>query len=254
MMKQLRHEKILEYIREKKSAEVSSLCQVFNVTDMTIRRDLDELASKGLLVRTHGGAVSSKFSQVQEKPFEVRLISQLAQKRAIARKALTYLAPEDKIFMNSSSTVFCMAQAIDNERSFLIATEATNIANELNTRQNTSVIQIGGELRKNTISCVGHYAEEMIRRFHFDTAFIGINGLDDDGNLFCGSIQEAGIYRAIFDSTDRIYVLADSSKMGKTDFAYIGKIRNITGLITDKGIETALQRKIEKAGIDVQAV
>jgi len=251
MLKHLRQEKILDYVRKEKSIEVTSLCSLFKVTDMTVRRDLEELASKGLLMRTHGGAVSTEHSQIYEKPFDVRLISHLEQKKAIAREALKLMTPGGKFFMNSSSTVFCMAQALDNDQSYLIASEATNIANELITRQNVSVIQIGGELRKNTLSCVGYYAEELIRRFRFDTAFIGINGMDKKGDLYCGSMQETGIYRAIFDSSDSIYVLADSSRLGRTDFAHIGNMRQLTGLITDRGITPELKETYRDAGLKI---
>ena len=254
MLKQLRHEKILNLLKSKKSVEVTSLCGDFNVTEMTIRRDLDELASKGLVVRTHGGAVLPGFSQIHEAPFDVRIVSHMAEKEVIAREAFKYMNPGEKFFMNSSSTVFCLARMLDNEKSYLIASEATNIANELNTRKNISVIQIGGELRKNTISCVGFYAEEMIRGFSFDTAFIGINGLDDEGRFYCGSMQETGIYHAILDSSRRVIVLADFSKIGRTDFARIGNIENIDLLITDRGADPSILKKLKDKGLEILVV
>jgi DeoR family transcriptional regulator of aga operon/DeoR family fructose operon transcriptional repressor len=113
------------------------------------------------------------------------------------------------------------------------------------------VIQIGGELRKNTISCVGSYTEEMIRRFTFDTAFIGINGLDEKGRLYCGSIQETGIYHAIMASSRRVIVLADSTKIGKQDFAQFGTIDQINLLITDSHINPAIKVVLEKLNLKI---
>ncbi len=254
MMKHLRHEKILALLQAEKSVEVTNLCKIYDVTEMTIRRDLDELASRGQVVRTHGGAVLPGFSQIQEAPFDVRIASHMDEKNAIAEEACKFMIPGEKIFMNSSSTVFCLARKLDNEKHYLIASEATNIANELNTRQNIAVIQIGGELRKNTISCVGFYAEQMIRSFTFDTAFIGINGLDSEGFLYCGSMQERGVYQAIFDSSRRIIVLADSTKMGRTDFARIGTIEKVDLVITDKNIDREIESKLREKGLNILAV
>ena len=251
MMKHLRREKILGLLKNNQSVEVTALCKQFSVTEMTIRRDLDDLASKGLVVRTHGGAVLPRFSQMQEQPFNVRIASHLKEKEAIARKALNYMKSGDKIFMNSSSTVFWLARILDNESDYLVATEATNIANELNTRKDIAVIQIGGELRKNTISCVGSYTEEMIRRFTFDTAFIGINGLDETGRLYCGSIQETGIYHAIIASSRRVIVLADSTKIGKRDFAQFGTIEQINLLITDSNIDPVIKLALENLNLEI---
>lgn len=251
MMKHLRSEKILSILKNNNFVEVADLCKKFSVTEMTIRRDLDDLASKGLVVRTHGGAVLPKFCKMQEQPFDVRIASNLEEKEAIARKSLEYLVADEKIFMNSSSTVFWLARIIDNENAYLVATEATNIANELNTRKDISVIQIGGELRKNTISCVGSYTEEMIRRFTFDTAFIGINGIDVKGRLYCGSIQETGIYHAILESSRRVIVLADSTKIGKQDFAQFGTIAQIEILITDSKVNKEIKAKLEKLGLKI---
>jgi len=251
MIKQSRLEQILEMVRADRSVEVGQLCSHFSVTEMTIRRDLDELAQKGLLVRTHGGAVASESNTLSEKPFEMRLISYYEQKDAIACLALSLLPEGSKIFMNSSSTVFCLAKRLDTTRPFLIATEATNIANELNARPNVTVIQIGGELRKNTISCVGHFAESMIRQFRFDLAVLGINAIDAQGNLYCGSSHEVGIYKAAFSVAQRVIILADASKLGRMDFAQVGCADDFSCLVTDSQARADLVSHYRELNIDV---
>ncbi len=251
MLKQTRLEQIIKLLNSNGSVEINQLCRLFGVTEMTARRDLDELAKAGRVIRTHGGAVLSEDNILVEKPFEARICSNYEQKDAIARKALSIIEDGSKLFFNSSSTVFCLASHIDNTRRLIVATEAINIANELNTRSNVSVIQIGGELRKNTISCIGYFAEEMLKHFRFDAAFIGINSIDEDGKLYCGSTYEMGIYKSVFACSRKIVVLADSTKLGNQDFTCIGSLSDIDTLITDSGISENLLKKYGEMDVNL---
>lgn len=251
MLKQTRLEQIIKLLNSNGSVEINQLCRLFNVTEMTVRRDLDELAKEGRVIRTHGGAMLSEDNILVEKPFEVRMCSNYEQKNAIAKKALSMIEDGSKIFFNSSSTVFCLANNINNTHRLIIATEAINIANELNTRSNVSVIQIGGELRKNTISCIGYFTEEMLKHFRFDAAFIGINAIDNEGKLYCGSIYEMGIYKNVFASSKKVIVLADSTKLGHQDFTCIGSINDIDTLITDSNIPKDLLKRYREMNINV---
>ena len=251
MLKQTRLEQIINLLHSNGSVEINQLCRLFNVTEMTIRRDLEELAKKGNVTRTYGGAILSEDNILVEKPFETRMGSNYEQKNAIAKEALVMLEDGSKIFFNSSSTIFSLANNIDNTHRLVIVTDAINIANELNTRSNVSVIQLGGEVRKNTISCVGYFAEEMLKQFRFDAAFVGINAIDNEGNLYCRSIYEMGIYKNVFASTKKVIVLADSTKLGQQDFTYVGSINQIDTLITDSNASKDLLEKYRKMGINV---
>lgn len=251
MLKQTRHERIVELLSKSGSVEIKNLCRLFDVTEMTIRRDLDEIVEQGLAVRTHGGAILADNNTLIEQPFEVRVKAGYDKKDAIARKALEYIQDGTKNFFNSSSTVFCLARRIEAERSLIIVTEAINIAYELNSRNNVVVIQIGGELRKNTISCIGYFAENMISQLHFDAAFIGVNAIDQEGNLYCRSTYEIGIYKKIFSSSKKIIVMADSSKIGVQDFSCIGHIKETTVLITDNESDKDILKKYSDYGVEV---
>lgn len=251
MLKQTRLEQIVKLLNSNGSVEINQLCRLFNVTEMTIRRDLDELTKKGNVTRTYGGAILSEDNILVEKPFETRMGSNYEQKHAIAKEALPMLEDGSKIFFNSSSTIFSLANNIDNTHRLVIVTDAINIANELNTRTNVSVIQLGGEVRKNTVSCIGYFAEEMLKQFRFDAAFIGINAIDNEGNLYCRSIYEMGIYKNVFASSKKIIVLADSTKLGHQDFTYVGKINEIDTLITDSNIPEDLLKRYREMDVNI---
>ena len=251
MLKQKRLEQIQELLNSSGSVEINQLCRLFNVTEMTVRRDLEELARKGGITRTYGGAVLSQDNILVEKPFESRMRSNYEEKHLIAQIALPLLEDGSKVFFNSSSTIFALANILDNAHRLIIVTDAINIANELKTRNNISVIQLGGEVRKNTVSCIGYFAEEMLKQFRFDAAFIGINAIDCNGKLYCRSINEKGIYQNVFASSKKIIVLADSTKLGQQDFTYVAEINEIDTLITDSNISKDLYKRYTEMGVNI---
>ncbi len=252
MLKQTRHDQILQLVKEKGSIETSELCKLFAITEMTARRDLDELARQGLVNRTHGGAILPIEDIQYERPFNTRLSMNTAAKEAVARSALHYVKDGQKLFFNSSSTVLRLVQLIDNSRQLLIATDTIRIADELNTRSQVSVIQIGGELKKNTLATSGYWAETMIRQFHFDTAILGVKAIDADGNLYCSNLLDRGIYDAVFSVTDQVILIADSSKLGRTDFVRFGNLQDIDRLITDTNAPAELLKTFQAKGFTIE--
>jgi len=213
---------------------------------------LDELARQGLVNRTHGGAILSIEDIHYERPFNTRLGLNTAAKKDVAQKALSYVKDGQKLFFNSSSTVLSLVQLIDNSRHLLIATDTIRIADELNTRSQVSVIQIGGELKKNTLATSGYWAETMIRQFHFDTAILGVKAIDADGNLYCSNLLDRGIYDAVFSVTDQVILIADSSKLGRTDFVRFGNLQDIDRLITDTNAPAELLKTFQEKGFTIE--
>ena len=254
MLKEERQRQVLEILRTKGRVEVTELCQVFNVTNMTIRRDLDDLERAGLLIRSRGGALLSDTNMLVEHPFNIRLNEKKEQKMAIASAAAGSIKDGRKVFLGSGTTVWYLAQRIDNSRRLIIVTDAINIAAELVTRPSITIIQIGGELRPNTYSTVGAFAEDMMRQFICQHAYIGVTGIGLDGSLYVASVAEAGLFRTVFETSHSIYVLADSSKLGVEDFVIIGKLQTNYTLITDSGADPALVANYQNMGITVVVV
>lgn len=254
MIKEMRQKQIIEILQNKGRVEVEELCQMFDVTNMTVRRDLDELEQAGLLIRAYGGAYIAEKDILVENPFHLRLDKHKEQKMMVSDAALNFLSDGQKIFIGSGTTTYYMSQKMDNSHRLIIVTDAINIASELITRPSLSVIQLGGSLRSNTFSTTGAFAENMIRQFRFNTAFIGLTGIGNDGHLYVGSLIQLSIYQTVFESSDKIVILTDSSKLGKEDFMCIGKLSDKFSLITNRDASDSLLKSYRNLGTKITIV
>lgn len=251
-MKKYRHEQILQLLSEQGSAQIGELAICFGVTPMTIRRDLSELEAKGALVRTHGGAMPIRQTVAVDTPFHYRQAIASEAKQKIAQAAVKLVSPGQRLFLASGTTLHAFAGALMSIPALTVVTDAVNIANDF-CSSNMNIIQLGGEVRGTTSSTTGEMAENQLKAFYFDAAFLGVTAVDAEGSLYLGSLAELGIDRQLFTMTKNIYVLADSSKVGRTDFVRIGEMLGYT-LITDSGISPALRDLYQALGIKVIVV
>lgn len=251
MLKEQREEQILQLLEQHGSVEVSHLCNLFNVTKMTIRRDLDKLEIEGKISRTHGGAVLNNTDILLETPLYVRLNTNTEHKERIAKRATTMISDGQKIFLSSGTTVFALANQLDNSRRLLIVTDGLNTALELSKRTNISIIIIGGELRSNTLATTGSFAESMIREFKFETAYIGVTSVGADGSLHHGSLVEIGLYRVLREISKKLVIMADSQKLGRDDFVVVGHLKPGDTLITDSDASAEIVKLYQDMGVEV---
>lgn len=251
MLKNERQQQILDMLHANGYVEISELTKIFNVSSMTVCRDLEELEYAGKLIRSRGGALLTDTNALVERPFNTRQIDNQSQKCAIADAALNTIEDGLRLFFGPGSTVWSLAQKLDNSRRLMIVTDAINISNELVSRPAVSVVQIGGEVRQNTLSTVGTFAEEMIRKFKCQHAYIGVTGIGSDGTLYVTSVAEAGLFRIVFEISSKAFILADYSKIGKEDFVAIGKLQPGYTLITDPQAPKDIIEYYESLGVNV---
>ncbi|HIU76602.1 MAG TPA: DeoR/GlpR transcriptional regulator [Candidatus Pelethocola excrementipullorum] len=251
MLKSERLEQIQTMLEEYGKVEVSSLCRIFDVTEMTIRRDLNELEKRKVAIRSHGGAILPPEKILGERPYNSRISSHLKEKEAIAQAALPLLEDGSKYFFDSSTSVYALARLINNTQNFLVVTDTISTALELNSRKNLEVICLGGELQKNTNSCTGVFAEQMLKNMFFDYAFIGLYGVSEDGILYTTSTMEYSLKRLILDHSKKTIVLIDSSKLGPPSFLQIGTISEIDTIITDSNIPQSFVNFCRNAGTNL---
>lgn len=251
MLKQERLNQIIDILNRTGKVEVNSLCRIFNVSEMTIRRDLDELVRKNLAQRSHGGAVLPPDSILTEAPYSLRITHNIIQKQAIAKLAKPFIEDGFKIFLDSSTTVYYLAQLLNNSQKILVVTDTLTTALEANARTNTKVISIGGELKKTTNSSFGLFAEEMLSSMYFDVAFLGMRNISKDGILSTSSISELSIKRTVIKNSNKKIILVDSSKLGKPDFLKLGSLSDIDVLITDSKIPTDFLTLCKNFDLDV---
>lgn len=251
MLKDKRRQQILDLIKRDGQVEISTLSKIFDVTEMTIRRDLDTFASDHDIVRTHGGAMLADIQESIELPYERRITSQEDEKKRIAMKALGLIKHGQTLFFDSGTTTYFMAQKIGNERTNTILTTGINLVPELLNRQGISVIMIGGDIRRNTISSSGPLAEEQLKRFCVDIAFLGANGVGEDGNVYIGNSTEYGVKNTVMNIAKETYLLVDSSKFWCSQFLHYANLVDFDGVIVDSNLSQKIVNKLKKMGVNL---
>ncbi len=237
MLKEKRIIQINNMLKENGQIKISELCKIFNVTEMTIRRDLDNIINDNQgVIRIHGGAMLSDKDALTELPFEMRINTNIESKEKIALKALEYLSSGQTVFFDSGTTAQLMTSKLDNSLRIVALTNAIHTAYELLARPNVTVMMIGGELRRNTLSCRGTVSEEAIEQFRVNIAFLGLNAIDENGDLFIANATESGFKKKVMKISDATFILADSTKLNKNSFCKFANISEINGIIVDSGI------------------
>ena len=213
-----RQEYILDLIDSKGSITLGELEETFrNVSSMTLRRDLILLENEEHIIRTKGGAVSSSRvnTQSRDEPiYSFRELENMSAKRDIAKKALAYVERGRSMYLDSGSTLMCLAKSMEDE-AYTIITSGLNIAIELLKKQKPSVISLGGPVNRNTISVSGPEAIEYMSRINIDIAFMSASGYSEENGFTVSNIFESELKRNIIKKAKKIIMLMDSSKIDK---------------------------------------
>lgn len=212
---------------------VSELSLEFDVTEETIRRDLEKLDKEGLAKKTYGGAVVNQ-SLNTDLPYHVRKRSNVEQKEYIAEKIAGMIHDGDYIMLDSSSTAIYVTKYIKNLKNITLITNSVEMLIELADKTDWKVLSTGGALKKGSLSLVGASAERMIRSFHVDLAVCSSKGIDINMGVTDSNEKDSEIKRAIFDSATRKVLAVDSSKFDKISFVRVGDIADIDVVVTDK--------------------
>ncbi len=249
-----RQQKIAELISSKGRATVPELADVFEISDITIRRDLLELEKKGLLLRTHGGAIKN-LKTSQELFFEEQLTLNVDEKRNIAKFATSLLDEGDSIILESSTTNFYFSEYLPDIRNLKIFTNSPSIVSNIrNSDKDIEVICTGGYLKKDTNCLVGYDTVDYFSRINADKAFISIGALSEDGIMTIASREEMEVKKSIMRSASKVIVLSDSSKFNSRLLHKIGSIESTDILVTDQNIQEKLFDRLLKLKIEVHTV
>ncbi|WP_206832014.1 DeoR/GlpR family DNA-binding transcription regulator [Alicyclobacillus fructus] len=225
-----RKARIAQHVLAHKRATVSELAQLFQTSESTIRRDLQELEEQGVLHRTHGGAVAKEVAAFEPTWSEKRVQNQEA-KMHIAALALDLVRPGHVVLLDAGTTTYEMARQWRHE-GVTVVTNSLDIAAELATHRGVDLVMLGGELRPKTGAFVGPFTERMLADLHVDLAFLGANGVDLRG-ITTPNPQEAAVKRAMASSADRVVLLADTSKVNRTSFVRVATWDEIDAWVSD---------------------
>ena len=236
MLATQRRDKILELLKEDGSAKVIALAKLFKVTEVTIRQDLDKLEKEGLVVKEHGGAYLKNVED-QVRTFSLANQENLDKKELIASKCLDFINEGDSIILDSGSTTTEIAKRLTGYHNLTVITNALNIALILGAQPGIEVIMTGGEFKPPTLSFTGQKAADFFKGLNVQKLFLATAGLSLKSGLTYPSISDIVVKKAMIDAADTSYLVADSTKIGKSAFASLGALSLIDYIITDSGIE-----------------
>ncbi len=236
MLANQRRDKILELLKEDGSAKVIDLSKLFKVTEVTIRQDLEKLEKDGLVIREHGGAFLKNVEN-QVRTFSLGNQEHIDKKELIGRKCLEYIESGDTIILDSGSTTTEIAKQLKGIKNLTVITNALNIALMLGAEPGIEVIMTGGEFKPPTLSLTGQKAADFFKGLNVQKLFLATAGISLKSGLTYPSISDLVVKKAMIDAADTTYLVADSTKIGKSAFASLGALSLIDYIITDDGIE-----------------
>jgi len=235
MLANQRREKILELLKEDGSAKVIKLAKIFKVSEVTVRQDLEKLEKEGLIVREHGGAFL-KSAEQNVKSFSLSNQDNLDKKQLIGKKAAELVSSGDTIILDSGSTTTEIAKKLVGKKNLTVITNALNIAIILGAEPGIEVVMTGGEFKPPTLSLTGNKAADFFENLNVDKLFLATAGISLRSGLTYPSISDIVVKKAMIDSAETVYLVADSTKIGKNAFASLGALSLIDYIITDASI------------------
>ncbi len=248
-----RREKILQLLTTNKEIKISNLAQLFDISEVSIRRDLIKLESEDLLKRTRKGAIATA-RVIQEQSFKEKVNKHLTEKKRIAALAVEMIQEGDRIFLDSGTTTLQIAQMIENPLDLTVVTTSLPVAEELGIYSGSGInlTLTGGTYNSTYQSLVGPLTVKNLSQFHVSKAFMGIDGLSLSKGLTTISALEAEVSQAILQVTEEIIIVADHSKIGRIGFVHIAPITEIHKVITNKHPDALrFMKTLQQKGIEV---
>lgn len=251
-MSEDRRDAINQTIQSKGEVHLNELISLFpNVSSMTLRRDLEALERRGLIVRTRGGAKSlAHLSLIKEAAYTQRQASNISAKMSIAEKAITLVENGRSIYIDSGTTCMFFAQRMIDQDLFVL-TPAPNIALELVKHANIKVNLTGGQLNRETLTLSGFNAAEYVKSLNIDLAFMAASAFSPDSGFSCGDYYEAELKRLIIRKAHHVVLLMDTSKMNNRLPYTFARLSNIQTLVTDAPLPEEYQRLAQQAHVNL---
>jgi len=240
-----RQDEILDILNKNKSATVEELAQELFVSGATIRRDLRIMESQGLIKRSHGGAMPFK-STADESSVAIREQENVSAKRTIANLAVKLISNGNSVFIDSSTTTGFVVPLLNSFKYLSVTTTGLRNALLLSATNNVKIYIAGGLVANHSNSITGTDTMDYISRIHADITLVSCSGLDLRAGFTDADIEQAKLKRQMRNNSDKVAMLCDSTKIGKTFMCTDFHFDEIDYLITDKPLPLEYQEKIEK--------
>ncbi len=247
MLARQRQELILEAVRTTGGVRVSELVNRLAVSDMTVRRDIDELARRGLVSRVHGGATAAG-SSVEEPGFAAKSALHTAAKQAIAEAAAALVEPGASVALSAGTTTHAVASVLLGVPRITVVTNSLRVAEVLHAapRADLTVVLTGGE-RTPSDALVGPVAVGALRRLHVDWLLMGVHGMDAEAGFTTPNLAEAETNRALLTSARQVAVVADNSKWGVVGLSTIATLDEVDVVVSDDGLDPEARQVLEQS-------
>lgn len=241
-----RRERILDYLSTNETINTNELAEKLDISPLTLRRDLQALDDEGLIVRYYGGA--KLVNNIDNQNPQTNELNET--KHLIAKYAADLIDDGDTIFINSSSTALLILEYLGNKRVYVVTNNGKALQSTIG--PNIELVLTGGQVYERKQSLVGEFATYILSKITANKCFLGVSGISSDSGISTSVLQETLInHEMINRCSGPVYVLADSSKVGRHHNFSSGEIREVSHLITDSNIKETDIKELQEKGVTV---
>ncbi len=248
-----RHDQILAILKKEKKLLVQELSERLSVSAVTVRNDLRELEEKGLLIRTHGGAIPSSNTGFEEDSSR-KEAKNILQKKAIAKAAAKYVQNGDTIAIDTGTTALAFAYELVDKKNLTVVTSDLKIALFLEENTDATVLLLGGMVRRGYHCNIGPLAEQALNQLYVDKCFMATNGATAQRGLTTPNVDQASVKRMIIKHSNQVIVICDGEKIGRNALVSFSPVSDIHLLITDTGADPQSLNAIAESDVEIQCV
>jgi DeoR family transcriptional regulator, aga operon transcriptional repressor len=245
-----RQNKILQWVKQKNRITIGEVCDEYDVSEATARRDLETLSASGKIQRVHGGAIAVEKAP-PELPMLLRQVDQISEKQKIGSLAASLVNDGETIFLGSGTTVLEVARNLTARKNLTVITNSLPVVMLLSEFTNITIVCVGGILRPTELSFIGHITEQVLPQFHVDRVFIGVRAINIKEGLTNDYLPETLTDRSILNIGKENILVADHTKFGRTSTVLLVPIDHIHTMVTDTETPFELISEIAKKKIKV---
>ncbi|MEC3884294.1 DeoR family transcriptional regulator [Halobacillus litoralis] len=239
---------VLQFLKENRRISIDQMCEMFDISRDTARRDLVKLEERKAIVRTRGGAILPRtHTTIQDYSHRLKTVS--FEKQQIGSKAVSFIRPGDKIILDTSTTVQACANQI-RPMDITVITNSIHQAEILSNVESVSIQLLGGFLQKEHQFLYGASVIERLKSYHVDQAFIGVVGISDSG-LSIAHEEDGMVKRNMIKQAEQVIVLADHTKFGVTEFFTFAELEDVDVIITDQLPDEEFQQRLQEHHVDL---
>ena len=246
-----------ELIKKEKVVTVERLSKVFNISPITVRRDLEMLDKKGFLTKVHGGAIYKDLVE-PEPVFSEQIRLHKEEKSEIAREASKRINDGDNVILESGSTCLAMVKHLRDKKNIKVSTAGIPLANEFwnlsMIKKDMEVSVCGGVIRPNSSIYVGPHAVNYFKKINADIAFVSPVGVSVERGISTATDFDAELMKSIIDCSKKTILICDSTKFGKYSYINVAPLTTFTEIITDKALDKDYYNKIKDNDIKITLV